>query len=139
MKIFLIAKACYDVEDAFTTPAYQSLQDFSLPSHHHFTILVNLHANVVELYSGINTTLMTLCQKYWISSASQQIKSILRHCVVCKKICGQQSAIPYPATLVKSRISLSDPFTITGVDFTGALYRASKNCLAILILTASFS
>ena len=44
------------LEDAFTTPAYQSLQDFLLPSHHHFTTLVNLHANVVEFYSGINTT-----------------------------------------------------------------------------------
>ena len=27
-----------------------------------------------------------------------------------------------PPPLVKSRVSLSDPFTITGVDFTGALY-----------------
>ena len=121
LKLFLIAKVCYDVEDAFTTPAYQSLQDFLLPSHHHFTTLVNLHANVVEFYSGINTTLMALCQKYWI------LKSILRQCVVCKKICGQQCSIPDPTPLVKSRISLSDPFTITGVDFTGALYRASKN------------
>ena len=46
LKLFLIAKVCYDVEDAFTTPAYQSLQDLLLPSHHHFTTLVNLHANV---------------------------------------------------------------------------------------------
>ena len=29
---------------------------------------------------------------------------------------------PRPSPLVKSRVSLSSPFTITGVDFTGALY-----------------
>jgi len=41
---------------------------------------------------------------------------------VCKKICSQPYAIPDPPPLVKARVSFSDPFTITGVDFTGALY-----------------
>lgn len=92
---------------------------YLLPPRHHFTTLVIQNA---QLHSGVNATLTTLRQKYWIPSTRQRIKSILRQCVVCKKICGQPYAIPDPPPLVKSRVSLSDPFTITGVDFTGALY-----------------
>ena len=95
---------------------------YLLPPRHHFTTLVIQVAHVVQLHSGVNATLTTLRQKYWIPSARQRIKSILRQCVVCKKIGGQPYTIPDLPTLVKSRVSLSDPFTITGVDLTGALY-----------------
>ena len=87
---------------------------YLLPPRHHFTTLVIQNAHVVQLHSGINATLTTLCQKYWIPSARQRIKSILRQCVVCKKIGGQPYTNPNPPSLVKSRVSLSDPFTITG-------------------------
>ena len=61
---------------------------YLLPPRHHFTTLVIQNAHVVQLHSGVNATLTTLCQKYWIPSARQRIKSILRQCVVCKKIGG---------------------------------------------------
>ena len=70
----------------------------------------------------MNATLTTLRQKYWIPSARQRIQSILCQCVVCKKTCSQLYAIPDPPPLVKSRVTLTDPFIVTGVDFTGALY-----------------
>ena len=95
---------------------------YLLPPHHHFTTLVIQNAHVVQLHSGVNATLTTLCQKYCIPSAHQRIKSILRQCVVCKKIGGQPYTNPDLLLLVKSRVSLSYPFTITGVDFIGALY-----------------
>ena len=63
-----------------------------------------------------------LRQSYWVPSARQRIKSILHKCVVCKKSSGNPYAIPDPPPLVKSKVTYTDPFTITGVDFTGALY-----------------
>ena len=54
---------------------------YLLPPRHHFTTLVIQNAHVVQLHSGINATLTTLCQKYWIPSAHQCIKSIIRQCV----------------------------------------------------------
>ena len=95
---------------------------YLLPTRHHFTTLVIQNAHVVQLHSGVNATLTTLRQKYWIPSARQRIQSILRQCVVCKKTCGWPYAIPDPPPLVKSRVALTDPFTVTGVDFKGALY-----------------
>ena len=40
----------------------------------------------------------------------------------CKKTSGQPYMTPDPPPLVKSRVSQSGPCTVTGVDFTGALY-----------------
>jgi len=93
-----------------------------LPSRHHFTTLVIQNAHAKQLHSGINATLTVLRQSYWIPSARQRIKSIIRQCVVCKKTNRQPYSIPDPPPLVKSRVNQSDPFTVTGVDFTGALY-----------------
>ena len=72
---------------------------YLLLPHHHFTTLVIQNAHVVQLHSGVNATSTTLCQKYWIPSARQRIKSILRQCVVCKKIGGQPYSIPDPFPL----------------------------------------
>ena len=69
---------------------------YLLPPRHHFTILVIQNAHVVQLHSGVNATLTTLCQKYWIPSARQRMKSILRQCIVCKKIGGQPYTNPNP-------------------------------------------
>ena len=123
---------------------------YLLPSRHYYTVLVIRDAHATQLHSGINATLTALRQMYWIPSARQRIKSIIRKCVVCKKtalrqmywipsarqriksiirkcvVCKKTSGKPYampdPPPLVKSRVSQADPFAVTGVDFTGALY-----------------
>lgn len=43
-------------------------------------------------------------------------------CVVCRKNSGKPYAMPDPPPLVKSRVSHTDPFTVTSTDFTGALH-----------------
>ena len=95
---------------------------YLLPSRHHFTVLVIKDAHVTQLHSGVNATLTALRQMYWIPSARQRIKSVIRKCVVCRKTSGKPYAMPDPPPLVKSRVSLAEPFAVTGVDFTGALY-----------------
>jgi len=43
--------------------------------------------------------------------------------VICRKTQGKPYAVPDPPPLIKSQ---ADPFTVTGVDFTGALYVRSS-------------
>lgn len=95
---------------------------YLLPLRHHFTTLVIKNAHAAQLHSGVNATLTALHQKYWIPSACQQIKSIIRMCVVCRKNSGKPYAMPDPPPLVRSQVSHTDPFTVTSVDFAGALY-----------------
>ena len=43
-----------------------------------------------------------------------------------QQICGKPYSVPDPPTLPKLRTQLAPPFTITEVDFTGALYLRTK-------------
>ena len=95
---------------------------YLLPSRHHFTVFIIQQAHAVQLHSGVNATLTMLRQKYWIPFARQRIKSIIHKCVVCKKTSGKPYSKPDPPPLVKSRGNQVNPFVVTGVDFTGALY-----------------
>ena len=46
---------------------------------------------------------------------------------MCKKQCGKPYPRPDPAPLPKNRVQDLPPFTVTGVDFTGALYVRDNN------------
>jgi len=84
--------------------------------------LIIKNAHSVQLHSGVNATITALRQRYWILTACQQIKSVIRKCVVCRKATGKLYAMPDPPPLIKSRVTQTAPFTVTGVDITGALY-----------------
>ena len=73
-------------------------------------------------HGGVSTTMTALRQVYWIPSMRQCIRSLLRHCVPCRKLSGKPYRAPDPPPLPKIRVSEAPPFTITGVDFTGALF-----------------
>ena len=73
-------------------------------------------------HAGTNTTLTAIPQQFWIPTARQRIKSLLRRCTTCLKHSGKPYAIPDPPPLPEIRTRDTIPFTITGIDFTGALY-----------------
>ena len=93
-----------------------------LPTNHPFTKLVVLSIHHQQLHSGVNSTLTAVRQRFWIPRARQLIRKILRKCVICRKQGGKPYTIPDPPPLPKWRLEDSPPFTVTGVDFTGALY-----------------
>ena len=82
-----------------------------------------VYAIHIKLYhSGVNNTITTLRQAYWIPTIRQCVKGLLHRCTTCRKHIGKSYAPPDPAPLPKSRTQDARPFTFTGVDFTGALY-----------------
>ena len=97
---------------------------YLLPTKHPFTRLVIYDIHQRLLHAGTNSTVTALRQAYWIPSARQAVRSLLRHCVVCQKVVGKPYEAPDPPPLIKDRIQQTEPFNVTGVDFTGALYRA---------------
>ena len=67
-------------------------------------------------------TLATLRQNYWVPSGRQRVKN-LDNCVTWRRVSGAAYNAPYsPPRLSKSRMHETQPFDVTGVDFTGALY-----------------
>ena len=92
---------------------------FLLPSKHPMAALIVLATHATIFHGGVNSTVTALRQRFWIPSARQYVKSILRSCVACQRVCGK----PYSAPpLPKVRTQQASPFTVTEVDFTGALY-----------------
>ena len=46
----------------------------------------------------------------------------MRSCVACRRVCGKPYSTPDPPPLPRIRTQQASPFTVTGVDFSGALY-----------------
>ena len=115
---------------------------YLLPSKHHFTNLVISQAHVMQHHSGVNSTLTTIRQQYWIPSGRQRVRSLLRKCVICRKTTGKAYMTPDPPPLVKCRVNKTQPFEVTGVDFTGALYvrgREGEHKVYICLFTCAVS
>ncbi|XP_060559098.1 uncharacterized protein LOC132719352 [Ruditapes philippinarum] len=99
---------------------------FLMSPKSHVTRLIIEDAHYNQLHAGVAHTVTHLRQKYWIPSIRQHVKSVLRRCVICRKVTGRPYTAPDPPPLPVSRVIVEPPFSVTGVDFTGALYIKEK-------------
>jgi len=95
---------------------------YLLPRKHLLTELIVRDTHEKHFHTGMNSTITYLRQMYWIPAARQCVKNIIRHCVVCNKLSGGHYRAPDPPLLPKCRLKEMDLFTVTGIDFTGAMY-----------------
>ncbi|XP_006825937.1 uncharacterized protein LOC102802298, partial [Saccoglossus kowalevskii] len=88
----------------------------------HFAKLVVTAAHSNIKHSGSQATITHIRQRFWIPQIRPFVRSILRNCVVCRLVCGKPYRKPIPAPLQACRLRNAPPFTVTGVDFTGAVF-----------------
>ncbi|XP_060575107.1 uncharacterized protein LOC132732649 [Ruditapes philippinarum] len=100
---------------------------YLLSAKHPFTRLVVLDAHENQFHAGASALITHLRQRYWIPSIRQYIQSLLRKCVQCRMVTGKPYTAPDPPPLPKIRVQDTSPFTVTGVDFSGALYVRSNS------------
>ena len=81
-------------------------------------------AHVNQFHGGVNSVITVLRQQYWIPKICQVVRSLLRKGVTCKKVSGKPYSAPEAP---KSRTMCAAPFSVTGVDFTGALFVRCMN------------
>ena len=98
-----------------------------LPKKHYFTQLIIRDIHEKHCHAGTNGTVTYLHEMYWIPAARQCVRYILKQCVVCNKVSGTHYRAPDPPPLPKHRVQMMNPFSVTGVDFTGALYIRTTN------------
>ncbi|XP_065920288.1 uncharacterized protein [Dysidea avara] len=109
--------------------------------------ITNLKATSSKVTGPLTATELNQSQKLWITATQQEIFSNeltnlqskssprlpLVHqlrlylnkqgIVLCaNKLCGSHYKAPNPPPLPKHRVQMMEPFTVTGIDFTGALY-----------------
>jgi len=95
---------------------------FLLPKKHVLTRLIIQETHARHLHAGVNATVTHLRQKFWVPAIRQCVQATLRQCVTCRRVSGRPYVAPDPPPLPKARVQDSAPFTVTGVDFTGALH-----------------
>ncbi|XP_053389524.1 uncharacterized protein LOC128552500 [Mercenaria mercenaria] len=93
---------------------------YLLPSKDNLTKLIILDAHVTHMHSGTESTVTYLRQIFWIPSIRQRVQKIVRSCVTCRKVTGRAYRVPDPPPLPSNRLKVAPPFTVTGIDFTGA-------------------
>ena len=95
---------------------------YLLPNKHILTMLMIQAAHELHGHSGLNSTVTNIRQKFWIPAMRQCVNAVIRKCVICRKVQGNPYKSPEVPPLPKLRVKEAPAFTVTGVDFTGALY-----------------
>lgn len=97
-----------------------------LPHDNKLTELFIWQAHSRTLHGGPKLTLTHLRQRVWIVGGHRAVKKVLHKCVTCRRFNAKQTN-QIMADLPKPRVTVSRPFTHTGVDFTGHIeIKASK-------------
>ena len=95
---------------------------YLLPANCLLTDMIAIDTHNQLHHGRVSITVTALRQVYWIPSIQQYVRKLLRRCVTCNKMMGKPYRAPDSPPLPKVRVTESPPFTVIGVDFTGALY-----------------
>ena len=93
-----------------------------LPTKHPWIKLLILHVHHQVKHSGINDTLPTIREKFWILRGRQAVKRVIRCCVTCNKLEGMPYSSVMALDLPSFLVSEDPPFTHTGIDFAAPMY-----------------
>lgn len=90
-----------------------------LPSNSRFTMLIIRQVHQEQaLHGGVQLTLRTLRERFWIIHARNQVSKVVNNCMVCyrtkKRLLKQRMA-----DLPSFRTEQAKPFTFVGVDYAG--------------------
>lgn len=88
-----------------------------LPKHHITEIIIR-QIHVKHFHSGVNATLNAIRYKYWPIHGRSQVKSVLKNCITCCRAKPRENKF-IMGNLPAPRVSPSEPFTHTGVDYCG--------------------
>ncbi|KAL6419676.1 hypothetical protein ACFW04_011288 [Cataglyphis niger] len=99
--------------------AYDEKHPTILPGSSHFTELVKA-CHRQTMHGGVQLTLGSVRQRYWISRGCQLVKAIIQRCVTCARWRGatQQQIM---GDLPRLRVTPARPFLRTGVDYAGPI------------------
>ncbi|KAK2575256.1 hypothetical protein KPH14_012780 [Odynerus spinipes] len=97
-----------------------------LPSKHVFTRLLIEAEHRRYLHAGAQATLSAVRMQFWLLSARNTVRQVIRKCITCFRF-NPQISQPIMGNLPVSRTKHSRPFSTVGVDYCGPFFvRESK-------------
>ncbi|XP_068237289.1 uncharacterized protein [Palaemon carinicauda] len=97
-----------------------------LPKRCFLTKLIVREHHCLQAHMGVNATVASMRQEYWVPQLHQLYKSVIHHCIMCKKTQGRTYRVNIAPPLPEFRVQRKQPFSVTGVDYTGALLTKEK-------------
>ena len=98
-----------------------------MPKESHLSTLIVRATHCMILHGGVRETLTELRQSYWIPKGRQLVKKEIRKCVTCRKVEGPPFRSVNSPPLPDIRVTGSQPFQVTGIDYAGLLYVRNAN------------
>ena len=92
-----------------------------VPPGEHLTNLFIRKAHRYNLHGGVQETLATIRQQFWIPKGRQAVRKVIRKCIICRKVEGRTCIYPGPPSLPLHRVVLNRPFENVGVDYSGPI------------------
>jgi len=96
-----------------------------LPSRHHVTDCIIREIHQKHYHTGIQTTLYTLRQRFWLLDGRNQVRKIIRACIRCSRF-NADSVVYKMGNLPSARVREAILFTNTGIDFCGPFFIKEK-------------
>ncbi|XP_039304174.1 uncharacterized protein LOC105205337 [Solenopsis invicta] len=106
----------------FSHLPYDAKHPILLPGRHPFSRLIVIHEHQRHFHAGPQATLSAVRQNYWLVSARDVTRQIIRNCIVCIRR-SPKMASTLMGNLPKHRITVPErPFFICGIDYAGPFY-----------------
>ncbi|XP_011170007.1 uncharacterized protein LOC105203007 [Solenopsis invicta] len=97
-----------------------ALHPMLLPKSHTLTILNFRKEHIRNLHAGLQATTCAVRQRYWSLAARSTVHKVIHKCVACVR-CKPVASQAIMAELPGPRVTVSRPFTHTGLDYAGPI------------------
>ena len=117
------------------TMGYTTKYPILMPTNHHITQLLVHKCHKLSCHYGVNYVLAYMRRTWWIPRMRQVVKKVQGNCKICKRMQMKPFQTPTNPPLPDVRVQKMDPFTCTGVDYTGAInIRSHKDEKGYIVL-----
>jgi len=123
---------------------YSAKHPLILPRSSELTLLLIADFHERTLHGGVQLTLSSLRQDYWVIGGRHPVRSFILKCVKCARVRGQLASQTM-GQLPSLRVAPTRPFLHSGVDYAGPFMmrawtgRSAKQYKAYLIVFVCFS
>ncbi|GFY05440.1 integrase catalytic domain-containing protein [Trichonephila clavipes] len=89
-----------------------------IPTNHNFTYIIINHFHILYFHTSAEATLANIRNSFWIPSARNVVRKILRTCITCRKVSAKGSQ-QLMADLPAARVTACRVFSQVGIDYCG--------------------
>ncbi|XP_035215351.1 uncharacterized protein LOC118188934 [Stegodyphus dumicola] len=107
-----------------------------LPSKHHIVQSLVLEYHKKNSHAGVQMLMSMIREEYWIISARQTIRSIIKKCITCKRF-TTKSPSTIPIHLPLDRVREARTFEVTRIDLCGPLILRKRTKAWVVLFTCA--